>query len=417
MNTPSFHLFERYGVELEYMLVQRDTLDVAPLADVVLRDAAGETVSDVERDGLCWSNELALHVLELKTARPAPVLAGLAETFQRGVHQVNALAAVHGAVLLPSAMHPWMDPHTQTRLWPHDNSEVYAAFNRVFDCRGHGWSNLQSVHLNLPFAGDEEFGRLHAAIRLLLPLMPALAASSPIVDGRPSGLADTRLEVYRRNCARVPLVTGRVIPEPVFTREQYERGILRPMYAAIAPHDPEGVLQHEWLNARGAIARFDRSTIEIRVLDVQECPQADLAVVELLVAVLRAMVHERWAGAAAQRAWPVETLERVLLGTSRAGGEWLIEDEDYLLQFGCRGPMRAAEVWRRLAESVVGGEDAWGAPLLTILTHGTLSARLSAAAGAAPAREHLRMIYRRLSECLRAGTPFVPAGQPPGASA
>ena len=50
------------------------------------------------------------------------------------------------------------------------------------------------------------------------------------------------------------------------------------MYDDIAPLDPDAVLQHEWLNARGAIARFDRNTIELRVLDVQECPRADLAI-------------------------------------------------------------------------------------------------------------------------------------------
>ena len=46
----------------------------------------------------------------------------------------------------------------------------------------------------------------------------------------------------------------------------------------IAPLDPDGTLQHEWLNSRGAIARFDRNAIEIRVLDIQECPVADLAI-------------------------------------------------------------------------------------------------------------------------------------------
>ena len=50
---------------------------------------------------------------------------------------------------------------------------MYEAYDRIFDCRGHGWANLQAVHLNLPFSGDEEFGRLHAAIRLVLPIMPA----------------------------------------------------------------------------------------------------------------------------------------------------------------------------------------------------------------------------------------------------
>ena len=83
------------------------------------------------------------------------------------------------AILLPTAMHPWMDPHTETLLWPHGNRDIYHTYNRIFNCQGHGWSNLQSVHVNLAFKGDEEFGRLHGAIRLLLPLLPALAITSP----------------------------------------------------------------------------------------------------------------------------------------------------------------------------------------------------------------------------------------------
>ena len=66
------------------------------------------------------------------------------------------------------------------------------------------------------------------------------------------------------------------------------------MFADIAPYDPAGVLQHEFLNSRGAIARFDRSAIEIRVLDVQECPQADTAIAALMAAVLEKPCRERW---------------------------------------------------------------------------------------------------------------------------
>jgi len=47
-----------------------------------------------------------------------------------------------------------MDPNREMVIWPHDYSVVYEAFNRIFDCRGHGWANLQAVHLNLPFADD-----------------------------------------------------------------------------------------------------------------------------------------------------------------------------------------------------------------------------------------------------------------------
>jgi gamma-glutamyl:cysteine ligase YbdK (ATP-grasp superfamily) len=109
-----------------------------------------------------------------------------------------------------------MDPLRETKLWPHQNNEIYQAFDRIFDCRGHGWSNLQSCHINFPFETEEEFGRLHAAIRLVLPLLPALAASSPYKEGVRGEDLDTRLATYRTNCARVPLVTGNVIPEQVF---------------------------------------------------------------------------------------------------------------------------------------------------------------------------------------------------------
>ena len=59
-------------------------------------------------------------------------------------------------------------------------------------------------------------------------------------------------------------MAGRVIPEPVFDKKSYEEQIFQRIYADIAPHDPQGILQHEWLNSRGAIARFDRNAIEIR---------------------------------------------------------------------------------------------------------------------------------------------------------
>ena len=79
---------------------------------------------------------------------------------------------------------PWMDPERELRLWPHEHSDIYRAFDRIFGCRGHGWANLQSTHLNLPFRGDDEFVLLHDAVRLVLPLVPALAAASPVIDGR-----------------------------------------------------------------------------------------------------------------------------------------------------------------------------------------------------------------------------------------
>jgi gamma-glutamyl:cysteine ligase YbdK (ATP-grasp superfamily) len=314
---------------------------------------------------------------------------------------------------MPTAMHPWMDPLAECRLWPHDNSPIYQAYNRIFDCRGHGWANLQSCHLNLPFAGDEEFGRLHAAIRLLLPILPALAASSPVMDGRLSGLLDSRLQVYRDNQKRIPLIAGRVIPEPVFTRRDYQEQILQPIYRAIAPFDEEGILQDEWLNSRGAIARFQRQTIELRTLDVQECPQADLAIAAAIIACLKALVQERWQPWAAQKAWPVEPLAEILTATIRDGEQALIDDPSYLAQFGLAGaPIGAGELWSHLvailAEEQPEVITAHLPALRTILGQGPLARRICRALGKAPTRSRLGEVYSELSDCLAAGRLFLP---------
>ena len=76
-------LFDGFGIELEYMVVDRASLAVRPIVDQVLRHFAGSFVGDHADGPIDWSNELALHVIELKTAGPAPRLRGVATDFQR----------------------------------------------------------------------------------------------------------------------------------------------------------------------------------------------------------------------------------------------------------------------------------------------------------------------------------------------
>lgn len=414
MSDAPLHLFEGFGLELEYMIVTAGGLDVAPIADELLRAAGGggEVESEVELGAIAWSNELALHVVELKTNGPAPALAGLARTFSDSVGHANRLLAPLGARLLPTAMHPWMDPHAELRLWPHAYRTVFRAYDRIFDCRGHGWANLQSTHLNLPFAGDAEFGRLHAAIRLVLPLIPGIAASSPFVDGAPSGLLDTRLEVYRNNARRVPSITGLVIPEPVFTRRDYEAHVLGRIYRDLAELDPEGTLRHEWVNSRGCIARFDRSAIEIRTVDIQECPLADVAVAAAITAAVRCLVEEWHAGFAEQSAWDTRELAALLVAGIEHADHAVVDNRRLLQSFGYpeRGRARANELWQHVVEHVLAREPGfaeWRAPLALITQRGCLARRLLDAAGPAPERETLHALYTRLAEGLAAGTPFT----------
>jgi carboxylate-amine ligase len=127
------HLLEAFGIELEYMIVSAADLAIRPIADELILEAGGRYDEDVARGPIAWSNELALHVIELKTNGPAASLAGLAGAFAEEVAYINALLAPAEARLLPTAMHPWMDPFAELRLWPHENDVIYRTFDRIFD--------------------------------------------------------------------------------------------------------------------------------------------------------------------------------------------------------------------------------------------------------------------------------------------
>jgi hypothetical protein len=407
-------LFEGFGIELEYMIVDQESLMVRPIADQLIHDETGAYHDEVDRQPIGWSNELVAHVIELKTNGPSKALAGLEADFGQEVRYVNERLERHGARLMPTGMHPFMNPAKEMKLWPHGYNEVYRQFDAIFNCKGHGWSNLQSCHINLPFQGDAEFGALHAAIRLLLPLLPALAASSPMVEGKMTGAVDSRVQVYRQNAIRVPSVSGLCVPENAFTRKDYEMNILARIYQDLAPFDPDNVLQHEWVNARGAIARFDRSAIEIRLLDAQECPLADIAIAQLVVMVLKALMGQRWVDLEAQKRTATRPLADLLRRVVVEGGQAPIEGEDYRRAFGLSGSkaVTAQELWQHLLETVWPERGNESSPLRAaahrIVTQGNLSHRMSRLLGpdggsgkaqqafVAKAKE----LYGQLCDCL-----------------
>lgn len=419
----SLRAFTALGIELEYALVDRTTLDCRPVADQILVDARGTVVSDLDDGVLGWSNEFFLHVLELKNPRPTADLNELASPMRAAVKKMNRQLQQHGVCLMPGAVHPWMEPTSEGCRWPHGETEIYDTYAGIFDCQTHGWANLQSMHINLPFDGDEEFARLHAAIRLILPLIPALAASSPVANGKLTGFDDFRLETYRTNAYAYPSITGHVIPEIVRTRAQYQQSILQPMYAAIAPVDPHGILQYDWLNSRGAIARFDRNAIEIRLTDTQECVSADLAVASTIVRAVQWLFERAYGDDPAVLDYDTLALQAMLLNTISDADAAVIDDPAYLDLLEYPGQRcTSAELWRhvlqRSRQQVVSAlhlfdDDA--VPIAHILQHGTLAQRIRTGLGENPSRETLRAVYRQLCACLDNDQLYVPKTIDPAA--
>lgn len=405
MKSKKYHLFEVVGIELEYMLVDQESLKVAPQVDELFKLKCGSLISDVENGTIAWSNELVAHVIEIKTNGPSSQLKQLAQDFHSNIKEINVLLEQKKLQLLPTASHPLMNPLTETVLWKHSYSEVYELYNRIFNCKGHGWSNVQSMHINLPFYDDKEFEQLHAAIRVLLPIIPALTASSPILDEKITGFLDTRLEYYKNNQNKIPVMTGKVIPEQVFSEDEYHQKIFKPIQEAIQPYDTKKVLDHLFLNSRGAIARFDRNAIEIRVIDLQECPKADLAVAELIIASLKYMIAEL--DLTQLKSWHEDELFAIFNQVISEGNQVLLSNS-FTNLFGMKAEkISVKQLWEFLYHKVSSqlSKDAQET-ILWMLEEGSLSERILKAIKNNPSEKRIKEVYHQLGECLASNQLF-----------
>jgi len=403
---PDYRPFEVVGLELEYPIVDRD-LRVRPLVEPAFRRLHGRPTSDVVLGRAGLSNELAAHVLEVKTVEPEAslveaekILAGAVTTFAR------TLAEGWGARLLPTGMHPFMRPE-EGELWRRSGRRIYATYDRVFGIRRHGWLNLQSCHVNLPFGDEEETVRLHDAIACLLPYLPALAASSPLVEGELGPAVDNRLAVYATNQARVPAIAGDVVPEYMGSFRRYKREVLGRIYRDLRQIPEARGLTREWVNSRGAIVRFSRRAIEIRVLDVQECVRMDVAIAAFVRGALVRLTGRMAAGEVELP--PHGTLVADYRAAVERGTAARVAAPHLAALAGARpgSGLPAGELLAALADDAGDGLAADERPYLDLvarrLAGGNLSERIRRRVEAAPARRReaeIRAVYGELADCL-----------------
>ncbi|HEX6927195.1 MAG TPA: glutamate-cysteine ligase family protein [Longimicrobiaceae bacterium] len=290
-----FRPFEVAGLEIEYAVVDRD-LNVVSMVAPALRELAGRPTSDVDLGHVAFSNEIADHVFEVKTPQPTRSLRDAEQRLVEGVQRFTAvLRDRFGARLLPTGMHPWLNPR-RARLWSRSNTRIYGTYARLFDVHTHGWLNVHSTHLNLPMGRSEEAVAMLNAVALVIPYLPALAASSPMYDGELQEAVDNRLAWILKHQARIPESQGWIVPEFASSLADYRRNVLGPMYRALDALEDAGALRHEFFNARGAVFKFSRRSMELRVLDTQECVRMDVAIAVFARAVLRAVTRALRAG-------------------------------------------------------------------------------------------------------------------------
>lgn len=399
------------GIEIESVVAHQDTLRILPIVSNTLQTANNKPATDYVDGSITWSNELVNHVIEFKVTKPAILCEDLAQQFHQSMKRFSKIAATYTGVVLPTGMHPLMNPATETQIWPGEYHDHYLAYHNIFNCFTHGFANLQSVHINIPFHSEEEFGRLIAGIRLVLPLIPALAASSPIQEGKITGYLDNRLEVYRTNQKKVASITGKIIPEQIFDYNSYKKEILQKMYSDIAPFDPHKILQTEQLNSRGCIARFDRNTLEIRLLDAQENPISDIAVSSAVIYILNELLEEKWTKIRDQKAVETDLLYELLTQTIKLGEQTKIENLEYLQQFGLEKPCTLQELLTYILDPYITQlvkQSSSFAPILKhTLEHGPLSRRILNKLPSTPTQEEIIAVYKKLAKCFDKNVGFL----------
>ena len=284
---------EVLGPEHEYSLVDRH-LRIMPITDQVIKELKGRIVNFVNLKNYSFGKELQSHVAEIKANTPFSSPVAFEEQMYKAVQEVTEFVGQkHDAYLLGTGMHPLLQLD-EAKVWSHRDSKLYKVLNSLFNLHQHGWLNIQSFQLNLSYGNEEDAIRLHNSLANLLPYIPAISASSPVYEAKFSEYVDNRLRFYRINQRAIPSITGDVIPEYVNSFKDYRRiTINRYSEDLLKIGAPKFLLQREWLNSRGAIFRFDRKAIEIRIMDEQECIKADVALSCFTRACLRGVLLQK----------------------------------------------------------------------------------------------------------------------------
>ncbi|MEM2995334.1 MAG: glutamate-cysteine ligase family protein [Candidatus Bathyarchaeia archaeon] len=289
----TYRTLEVLGPEHEFSLVNEE-LKALPLVDKIIKDFYGRIVNFVEQPHFTFGKELQLHVMEVKPNKPFKSPETFEETMQKAVLTLaDFLESKYNAYLLGTGMHPLMKLE-ETKVWPHRHRQIYEDYSKVFNLNQHGWLNIQSFQLNIPYSNEENAILMHNILAEVCAYLPAISASSPIYEGKFGFYVDNRLHFYRINQEVVRSVTGDVIPEYAVSFCQYKKEIIEKYSLDLAKKSVgKCLLYKDWVNSRSAIFRFDRKAIEIRVMDEQECIKSDVALSCFLRALLRGLMKEK----------------------------------------------------------------------------------------------------------------------------
>ncbi len=179
------------GLEEEFQILDPGDLSLAQRYEELRAAAALDPVLDESAAGELISSEI-----EIRSGRGTTLQASIAAQRDRR-RRLFAVAAEQGLVLAATATHPWADYREQRII----DTEHY---HRVEDgLRYVAWrNNTFSLHVHVGIRGPDRAIAVCDRLRPILPTLLAVSGDSPFLDGRDSGLASARSQIFTRSFPR-----------------------------------------------------------------------------------------------------------------------------------------------------------------------------------------------------------------------
>lgn len=261
------------GVEEEYLLVDRDSLDLAEAPKALMDACKAELEGQVSPEFLQCQIEIGTRVCaNVSEAR---------EDLKRLRATVAKHAATHGLAPIAASCHPFAEwkkqHHTDKARYNELRRDLGGVVRRMLICGMH-------VHIGI----DDPDTRIDIMNQLtyFLPHLLALSASSPFWQGEDTGLASYRLTVFD-NLPR----TG--LPPRLNSWSEYDRSVQALVDIGVI-EDSSKI----WWDLRPS-SRFP--TIEARICDVSPRLETTLS----LAALIQSLTRMLWRLKSANQRWRI----------------------------------------------------------------------------------------------------------------
>jgi carboxylate-amine ligase len=248
------------GLEEEFMLLDPATLDLVQRFEE-LRDAASREDPVLSAS---IAGELISSEIEIRSGRGEDF--GDALRRQREMRgRLFALAEGRGLALGATGTHPWADYRAQHNIDTEHYRRVVEGLQYVAR-RNNTWS----LHVHVGLRGLDRAVRVCDRLRPVLPLLLAVSANSPFVDGLDSGLHSGRTQTFTKSFPRCG------IPDAYGDWEAY-REYLEFLVATGSIVEDTQV----WWSVR---PHLTFGTVEVRICDAQSTAPESEALSALMVA-------------------------------------------------------------------------------------------------------------------------------------